>query len=104
MFPTYSHGSYGKGGEVKEHVKHTAKKLEKFFFDLIVKKGFLSENEFKQMLVGQDYWMEAKELCKRRIATHVIIDGEEIEAKEYLKRIKKEKKDKKPKNKSKKEQ
>jgi ATP-dependent protease ClpP protease subunit len=99
MFHTYSHGSYGKGGDVKEHVKHTAKKLEKFFFDLIVKKGFLSENEFKQMLVGQDYWMEAKELCKRGIATHVIIDGEEIEAKEYLKRVKREKKEQQAKKK-----
>jgi ATP-dependent protease ClpP protease subunit len=97
MFHTYSHGSYGKGGDVKEHVKHTAKKLEKFFFDLIVKKGFLSKAEFKQMLVGQDYWMDAKELCKRGIATHVIIEGTEITAEEYLKRIKKEKKAKKEK-------
>ena len=88
MFHTYSHGSYGKGGDVKHHVKHTAKKLEQFFFDLIVKKGFLTEAEFKQMLVGQDYWMDAKELCKRGIATHMIIDGQEIEAKEYLKKIK----------------
>lgn len=97
MFHTYSHGSYGKGGDVKQHVKHTAKKLEKFFFDLIVEKGFLVEEEFKQMLIGQDYWMEAKELCKRGIATHVIIDGQELEAKEYLKKIKEDKKSKKTK-------
>jgi len=100
MFHTYSHGSYGKGGDVKQHVKHTAKKLEKFFFDLIVEKGFLVEEEFKQMLIGQDYWMEAKELCKRGIATHVIIDGQELEAKEYLKKIKEDKKSKKNKKES----
>ncbi len=95
MFHTYSHGSHGKGGEVKTHVDHTAKKLEQFFYDLIVRKGFLSEEEFQKMLIGQDYWMDAKELCKRGIATHVIVEGEEITAKEYLKRIKKAKKSKK---------
>ena len=95
MFHTYAHGSYGKGAEVKSHVKHTAKKLEKFFYDLIVRQGFLSKDEFEQMLIGKDYWMDAKELCKRGIATHVILEGEEIKAKEYLKILKRDKKSKK---------
>jgi len=95
MFHTYSHGSRGKGGEVKTYVDHTAKKLEKFFYDLIVEKGFLTQKEFENMLIGQDYWMDAKELCKRGIATHVITEGKELTAKEYLKKLKKEKKEKK---------
>ncbi|NOZ91503.1 MAG: hypothetical protein GXO60_09495 [Epsilonproteobacteria bacterium] len=95
MFHTYSHGSHGKGGEVKTHVDHTAKKLQRFFYDLIVKKGFLTQKEFEKMLIGQDYWMDAKELCKRGIATHVISEGKELTAKEYLKKIKKQKKSKK---------
>jgi ATP-dependent protease ClpP protease subunit len=97
MFHTYAHGSYGKGAEVKSHVKHTAKKLEKFFYDLIVKQGFLSKDEFEQMLIGKDYWMDSRELCKRGIATHVILEGEEITAKEYLKILKKTKKSNKKK-------
>jgi len=102
MFHTYSHGSHGKGNEVKTHVDHTSKKLERFFYDIIVKKGFLSDEEFKKMLIGQDYWMDAKELCKREIATHVIIGGEELTAKAYLKALKKEKNAKKEKKKNKK--
>lgn len=102
MFHTYSHGSHGKGGEVKTHVNHTSKKLERFFYDIIVKKGFLSDEEFKKMVIGQDYWMDAKELCKRGIATHVIIAGKELTAKEYLKTLKKEKNAKKEKKKNKK--
>jgi len=109
MFHTYSHGSHGKGGEVKSHVEHTSKKLERFFYDLIVEKGFLSEEEFRKMVIGQDYWMDAKELCKRGLATHVIVAGEELTAKQYLKDLKKEKrlkkelkKQKEPKIKSKK--
>jgi len=95
MFHTYSHGSRGKGGEVKTYVDHTAKKLQQFFYDLIVEKGFLSQKEFEKMLIGQDYWMGAKELCKRGIATHVITQGREITAKEYLKELKREKKERK---------
>jgi len=95
MFHNYSGGAFGKGGDVKARVKHTDKKLKEFFYDIIVKKGFLSKREYENMLIGQDYWMGAKELCKRGIATHVILEGKEITAKEYLKILKKEKKRKK---------
>jgi ATP-dependent protease ClpP protease subunit len=95
MFHTYSHGSLGKGGEVKSHVTHTAKKLERFFHSIIVENGFLTEDEFQKMLIGQDYWMDAKEMCKRGIATHVIVEGQALTAKDYLKKIKKSKKKKK---------
>jgi len=99
MFHTYSGGAFGKGGEIKARVEHSNKKLEKFFYDLIVRKGFLTNNEFEQMLVGQDYWMDTQELCKRGIATHVIVNGDELTAKEYLKHLKKEKKEAKKKKK-----
>ncbi len=89
MFHNYFGGAIGKGNEVKARVKHSSKTIEKFFKELIVDKGFLKKKEFKQMLVGQDFWMDAKELCKRKIATHVVVNGEGITAKEYLKRLKK---------------
>ena len=95
MYHNYSGGAAGKGGEVKARVNHVSKKLEAFFYDIIVKQGFLSEDEYQQMLVGQDYWMGTKEMCKRGIATHVIVDGEELTAQEYLKTLKKKKKAKK---------
>ena len=97
MYHNYSGGAVGKGGEVKARISHTSKKLESFFYDIIVKNGFLSEDEYKQMLVGQDYWMGTKEMCKRGIATHVIVGGQEMTAKEYLKTLKKKKKSKKSK-------
>ncbi len=95
MYHNYSGGAIGKGGEVKARINHTSEKLEAFFYDIIVKNGFLSEKEYQQMLVGQDYWMGTKEMCKRGIATHVIVQGQEITAKEYLKALKKKKKAKK---------
>jgi ATP-dependent protease ClpP protease subunit len=95
MYHNYAGGAVGKGGEIKARLEHTSQKLEAFFHDIIVKQGFLSEEEYKQMLVGQDYWMGAKELCKRGIATHVIVEGREVTAKEYLKELKKQKSEKK---------
>jgi len=85
MFHNYSGGIVGKGGEIKDRFKHKDKILKRFFKDIVLKPGFLSKKEFEQMLLGKDFWMDTKELCKRGIATHVIVEGKEISAKEYLK-------------------
>jgi len=95
MYHTYSGGARGKGGELVAQVKHSSKKINKFFKDIIVGQGFLSHEEYKHMLLGKDFWMGTKELCKRGIATHVIVAGKEVTAKEYLKLIKEKKKAKK---------
>lgn len=95
MFHNYSGGAIGKGGEIKSRVKHRDRLLRKFFYDIVVEQGFLTKSEFEKMLIGQDYWMDTKQMCKRGIATHVVVDGKEIGAKEYLKELKKSKKEKK---------
>jgi ATP-dependent protease ClpP protease subunit len=95
MYHNYSGGAFGKGGELKARVDHNHERLNDFFHKMIVGQGFLSEDEYQQMLVGQDFWMGAKELCKRGLATHVILEGQEITGKEYLKLLKKQKKDNK---------
>ena len=90
MFHNYSAGAFGKGNEIETRVKHSAKTIKKFFQDIIVDKGFLSKDEFEEMLIGKDFWMDAKEMCKRKIATHVVVEGEIISAKKYLKYLKKD--------------
>lgn len=91
MFHDYSGGARGKGSEIQAQVKHTAKHLRKFFKDVIVQGGFLSKKEFKQMIIGKDFWFDHIELLKRGIATHILVDGQELSAKKYLKRLKKQK-------------
>ena len=90
MFHNYSSGVGGKGGEIISRVEHTDAHIKAFFKKVIVEKGFLSDTEFEKMLIGQDFWMGSKELCSRKIATHVIYKGKEIKAKRYLKLLKKE--------------
>lgn len=89
MFHDYSGGLGGKGGEIEARNKHDQVHIRDFFKEVILKQGFLTKKEFNKMLIGQDYWMGAKELCKRGIATHVLYNGKEIKAKKYLKILKK---------------
>jgi len=88
MFHDYSGGAAGKGGEIESRNKHTQVHIRKFFGEVILNQGFLTKKEYNNMLIGQDFWMGAEELCKRGIATHVLYNGEEIKAKKYLKIIK----------------
>ena len=88
MFHNYSAGAFGKGNEIESRVDHLSKTTKRFFEDIIVEKGFLSQKEFKQMQMGKDFWMDAPELCRRKIATHVIINGKMVKASKYLNMIK----------------
>jgi len=88
MFHDYSGGVTGKGGEIKSRIKHRAEHIRAFFADVILTDKFLTKKEFKKMLIGKDYWMTATEMCKRGIATHVLLDGKEIKVKKYLKLLK----------------
>jgi len=91
MFHNYNAMFVGKGGEIKSRVKHRDKLLKTFFKELVVDKGFLAKDEFNKMILGKDFWFNAKQMCKRKIATHVIYQGKEIKAQEYLKILKKKK-------------
>jgi len=92
MFHNYSGGAGGKGGEIISRVEHTDTHIKAFFRKVIVEQGFLTDGEFEKMLIGQDFWMGSKELCERKIATHVVYKGKEIKAKKYLKLLKNEEK------------
>ena len=95
MFHDYAHGVMGKGGNVKSRVKHSSRTMKQFFHDIVVRQNFLTETEFKEMLLGKDFWMNAKEMCQRGIATHVVISGDIIKAKEFLELLKRKKKSEK---------
>ncbi len=90
MFHNYAWAVSGKGAEMKLRLDHKDKLLRQFFRDMIVEKGFLNDEEFEEMIIGKDFWMDVEEMCKRGIATHVVYRHEEIKAKKYLKILKKE--------------
>jgi len=83
----YSGGVIGKGNEIKAQFEHTQDSIRGFMKDVILDPGFLSNDEFGMMVIGQDYWMNGLEMCKRGIATHILIDGKEEKAYKYLARV-----------------
>ena len=91
MYHDYSTGMGGKAGEIDAYNKHSQKSIREFFKEVITEQGFLTQKEFKDMLIGKDFWFDAEELCKRGIATHVLVNGKEIKAKKYLKMLKRRK-------------
>jgi ATP-dependent Clp protease protease subunit len=88
MFHDFSIGLCGKGQEIEAQVEHNKTHLRNFFKKILVPSGYLTEFEFEQMIIGKDFWMDVTEMCERGIATHVLVKGENIKAKNYLTQIK----------------
>lgn len=87
MFHDFSSGAIGKANEIISSIQFSAKHIRNFFKSIIVTPGHLTEAEFEQMINGKDFWMDAKELCERKIATHVMIGKEKYTAEEYLAKL-----------------
>ena len=88
MFHDYSGFNYGKAGDMETSLKHNTKHFRNFFRALTLDKGFLTEVEFEQLLIGKEFWMDTKEMCERGICTHVNTENGIIEAEKYLKNLK----------------
>lgn len=63
MIHNYSHGTSGKGHEVKQYVKFSDALLERIFRS--VYGGFLTDKEITSVIDGQDLWMDEIEVHKR---------------------------------------
>lgn len=67
MIHNYSSGMQGKGHEMKAYQNFTDKNLNSAFGELY--KGFLEEDEMKEIIDGKDLWLnkdEVEERLKRR--------------------------------------
>jgi ATP-dependent protease ClpP protease subunit len=85
MFHDFSTCEFGKGGEIKDSFEHAHKLINRMAKKLLVGKSFLDEKEFDRMVTdGKQWWFDAEEMCYRGIATHVVAEGYELEAEEYI--------------------
>lgn len=73
---------YGKHSDVKNETIFN----QRYFDNLIKKelKDFFSNEEIEEMLNGKEFWLDAYEMCKRGIATHIFVFGELMEAAKYI--------------------
>lgn len=88
MFHTYSSVYWGKSGDVSESHNHDEANLKPWFYNMLVDEGYLTKKEFNKMCLGKDFWMSSPEMCKRGIATHVMMYGHKVPAKLYVKYVK----------------
>lgn len=82
MFHDVSLGTVGKHSDVKNQSKFYAK-----YFDDMSKRElspYFSDEEIQRLLSGEEFWFDALEMCKRKIATHVHMFGVELEASAYI--------------------
>lgn len=63
MFHNYSGGTFGKGGEMLDQLKHERVWSEKLLRDTYT--DFLTEAEIVSMLNNKDLWMDGDEVVKR---------------------------------------
>jgi len=86
MFHNYSGGYAGTYQFMKDRIDFDSEHIIGF---LEIARKFFTKKEWKKLIEGKEYWMRAEEMLKRGIATHIIIDGIEYEAKKGLKKLKK---------------
>jgi len=93
MLHNYSGGYVGGFKKMKDRLDFDEKHVIGFLKSTLKlgKNGFLTNKEFKQMVDGKEFWFRAEEMCKRGIATHVVVDGTEFTSKQYLKKCSKTK-------------
>jgi ATP-dependent protease ClpP protease subunit len=85
MFHNYSGGYFGEYKKIKDRMDFDKKHIIEF---LEIAKPFFSKTEWKKLVNSKEYWFNAKEMLKRNIATHIIIDGVEYSKKQGLKKLK----------------
>lgn len=86
MIHYYSGGYAGKGNEIEIEAQFKKDYIQNIMRHAYLTKGYLTKEEFRAMIEGKDYWFDAKEMCKRGIATHVQLENNRlISAKKFLK-------------------
>lgn len=87
MFHDFSTLLGGKSQEIASYFDHAKLQIHKQMEKYLLETKFLTEKEFKEIKLGVDIYLNAKDMCKRNIATHVYYKGKLITAKKYLTKI-----------------
>jgi len=86
MLHNYSMGMFGKGGEVGDRYAATNDSMIAYLKQAI--DPYVKKKEFKRILDGKDLYLDAYQMCRRGVATDIIVKGVEMKAEEYIKNVK----------------
>lgn len=83
MFHDASMGIFGKHSDIKSQINFNGE-----YFDYYLKtklRPFLNTEEIDRLFRGEEFWLNALEMCKKNIATHVNFFGADFPAETYIK-------------------
>jgi hypothetical protein len=80
MIHNYSGGTFGKGGEMMDQLTFESKWSENLFRDAYT--DFLSAQEIKDVLKGQDLWLSADQVVERLNARQELRKAQEEASKQ----------------------
>lgn len=75
----------GKSSESRKQMDVCYPESVRYFKSIF--KDTMTDSEVEDVYKGIDFWFNAEEMCRRGMATQVLVDGELIEAKDYLEQI-----------------
>jgi ATP-dependent protease ClpP protease subunit len=77
MFHNYSGGTFGKGGEMLDQLKHERVWSERLLKEVYV--NFLTEQEIGSILDNKDIWMDGEEVVKRLKVKKAAMEAQETD-------------------------
>lgn len=84
----YSANYKGKPADIENKLEHD-KRLFRTQAQQVIK-PFLSKKEWGKFLDGKDLWFDAYDMCKKEMATEIVIKNVAINSKKYYKEVKRD--------------
>lgn len=75
----------GKRSDIEENLKYSTKYWNSYISRLLL--PYFKQTEIKSLFKGKEIWLDAYEMCKRGIATKILIFGELMNSKDYIKYV-----------------
>ena len=83
MFHNVSMGMGGKFNEIEDQFIFNKKYWENYITQSCA--PYFTKTELTNLIKGKDFWLDALEMCKRKIATQVCVFGQYMDADLYVK-------------------
>lgn len=83
MFHNITTGTYGKLSDVENQIQHDKKYFENYIAYTL--RPYFTKTEIKDLMQGKEFWLDALEICERKICTGISVFGAIMEPDLYVK-------------------
>lgn len=82
MFHNISTGAYGKLSDLIDQVHHNKKFFENYMRYSL--RPYFTKQEIEDLMAGKEFWLDALEICERKICTGISVFGAIMEPELYV--------------------